>query len=485
MSISGSLFNALSGLNAASRAAEIVSSNVANANTEGYGVRRLNLSSQVLGGQGYGVQIGGVTRLVDEGIVEDRRIAEAGVGNGNTLSRFLSNLENIIGIPNQPGSLSGRLATFESALIEAGARPDSEARLANLLSAAQSVVQHLNTSSDAIQSARMDADRQIGIQVETLNSGLAGVRKLNSEIQEARARGQDPSSLMDLRQQTIDSISSIIPVRQFPRANDQVALFTPSGAILLDGPAAELKFSPTGFIVPEMTLGSGALSGLTINGSVARTDGPRSPIAGGSLAALFEIRDGRAITAQEQLDAVARDLVERFQDPALDASRSPGAAGLFTDNGAAFLVADEVALSSRLAIISSVDPAQGGGTWRLRDGIGAPTPGEAGNGDLLAAMNTALTANRIPASGGFSGSAHSASGLAAEYLSVVGADKRSVDAALSFSVTSFETLKLMELETGVDTDAELQKLMLVEQAYAANAKVMTTADEMLQMLMNM
>ena len=39
MTLSGSLSSALSGLNAASRAAEIVSTNIANAMTEGYGRR--------------------------------------------------------------------------------------------------------------------------------------------------------------------------------------------------------------------------------------------------------------------------------------------------------------------------------------------------------------------------------------------------------------------------------------------------------------
>ncbi|MCP5036719.1 MAG: flagellar hook-associated protein FlgK [Rhodobacteraceae bacterium] len=485
MTISGALFNALSGLTANSRAAELVSSNVANSTTEGYGMRELDLSSQVLAGSGYGVRTGTVVRIVDEGLIEDRRLAEAGVGNGNTLARFLSDLENIIGIPDQEGSLSGRLAAFESALIEAGARPDSQARLSNLLSAAQGVTQHLNASSDAIQTARMDADREIALQVDRLNAGLASVKNINYEIQTSLARGQDPSSLMDLRQQTIDDISSIVPLRQVPRSNGQVALFTPGGAILLDGRAAELEFSPTGFIVPEMTLASSALSGLTINDRDTRTSGGRSPIAGGSLAALFEIRDERAVSAQVQLDAMARDLVERFQDPALDATRAPGAAGLFTDADAAFLPADEVALSTRLSVNSVVDPDQGGALWRLRAGLGAAVPGDVGNGVLLADMATALTANRVPASGDITTAARSASGLAAEFLSLVGAGKRDVEYELGFSIATHETLKLLELETGVDTDVEMQKLMLVEQAYAANARVMTTADDMLQLLMQL
>jgi flagellar hook-associated protein 1 len=36
----------------------------------------------------------------------------------------------------------------------------------------------------------------------------------------------------------------------------------------------------------------------------------------------------------------------------------------------------------------------------------------------------------------------------------------------------------------VDTDAELQDLMLIEQHYAANARVMTVVDELMQRLLN-
>lgn len=37
----------------------------------------------------------------------------------------------------------------------------------------------------------------------------------------------------------------------------------------------------------------------------------------------------------------------------------------------------------------------------------------------------------------------------------------------------------MELADGVDTDAELQRLILVEQAYAANARIIEVVDEMM------
>lgn len=483
MSISTALFNSLSGLTAASRAAELVSSNVANAMTEGYGVRNLELSSRTVGLSGSGVHVDGVVRSVDEGLIESRRQAQSGVGYGDTLVGFLDNLERIIGTPDMPGSLSGRLAAFESALITASSDPSSDARLTTVLNAAQSLADHLKTTSGSIQAARMEADRDIATQVETLNKGLKSVEQINISIQQSIAHGKDPSALVDLRQRTIDELSSIVPMKQVPRANGKIALFTPGGAILLDGRAAELSFARTATIVPEMTQAGGGLSGLQINGNPVSSGGPRSPIAGGSLAALFEIRDEAAVSAQARLDAVARDLVERFQDPALDASRAPGDPGLFTDAGTAFAATNEVALSSRLSLNAAVDPDQGGAVWRLRDGLGATSPGEVGNGALLADLTGALTAARTTPSGGFSSTLRSASALASEYLSGIRANRADAELGLSHAAARLESLKLMEFETGVDTDAEMQKLLQIEQTFAANAKVMTAADEMIQLLM--
>ena len=485
MTLNSALYNALTGLSANSRAAHVVSSNVANATTEGYGARSLSLSSRTLGGAPSGVVIEGVTRHVDERLLGDRRLSDAAIGYGSTRSSFLEGLEKALGTPDQLGSLSGRLAQFEAALIEAAARPDSEAALNASLNAARNVVSHLKATSDHIQDARLAADQAIAQEVGQLNQGLKEVQDLNTKIQAAIVRGADPSGLMDQRQQAIDALSSIIPIKQVPRNGGQVALISSGGAILLDGRAAELEFSPVNTIVPEMTLGSGALSGLTINSQPIDTTTERNAITGGSLAAHFQVRDDLAVSAQEQLDAFARDLVERFQDPALDATRALGAPGLFTDAGAAFDPVDEIALSSRLTLNATVDPVQGGAIWRLRDGLGAAVPGNVGNAALLGSLIDALEAPKVAASGGFSGAARSSSGLASDLLNSVAATLHHSEAQLGFDSAQNDSLREMELAQGVDTDAEMQKLMIIEQAFAANAQVVTATDEMLQLLLSM
>lgn len=482
MSMSSALSNALSGLTASSRTANVISSNIANALTDGYGRREINLSSSVLGGGTAGVRIDGISRIVDQAVINDRRLADASLGASSTHAGFLDRIESVIGEPGDAGSLIDQLAELDSALIEAASRPDSETRLQNVVQSAKDVVDHINTISSEIQNQRTQADQSIAQQVDKLNSSLLQIKELNSAILTENTSGRDASALMDLRQQLIDDISSIVPLRTISRDHGQVALITTGGAILLDGRAAEIGFTPVGLITEDMTLAAGSLSGLTINGNAVSTGG-NGIMSGGSLTALFEVRDELATTAQADLDSVARDLIERFQDPTVDSTLGATDAGLFTDSGAFFDPANEAGLSTRLSLNTLVDPDAGGAVWRLRDGLGATTQGEVGNAALLQNLSSALTETHSPVSGSITNSSRSISGLVSDFLSVISADRQTAETQIAFSATKVDTLKAQELESGVDTDYELQLLLLVEQSFAANARVMQTIDELIQTLL--
>ena len=482
MGLSATLSNALSGLTAASRAAEIVSANVSNAQTEGYGRRELMLTSATLGGSGGGVAVSGVVRSIDQHTIGERRLADAALGQSGAGVAFFDRLEMLVGLPDDPASLAAKTTQLQAVLLEAASRPDSDTRLDAILAAATGLSDHLNSASDQVQNLRMDADREIGQQVKTLNESLVRIADLNYEIRLQIGGGNDASGLMDQRQQLIDRVATIVPLNEVPRDNGQIALYTPGGAILLDGKPAEISFTTVGVIVPQMTQASGALSGLLINGqSISTTD--NGPLSGGSLIELFAVRDDYATTAQSQLDAVARDLVERFADPLVDPTLALGSPGLFTDAGGVLNVANEVGLSGRLKINALVDPAAGGEIRLLRDGLGASVPGPVGNASIIQAMNDALEAPKIPASGGFSGAARSAVGLAGDFISHVNGKLRGAEANQSFASAKHDALKTIELRSGVDTDQEMQQLLLIERAYSANARVISTVDDMIQTLL--
>lgn len=484
MSISSSLNNALSGLNIAARSAEIVSANVANSLTDGYGRRTLEVGSVSLGGSGAGVRAVGVHRSVDHAVISERRLADAELGDQSARANFLQNLENAIGQPDDLGSLTGLLAQLDSNLIEAASRPDSAVRLNAVFEAASGVTNHINSISSEIQQLRLKADHEIVGQVESLNAGLSKVKKLNIDIRKFIGAGRDATALMDQRQQQIDRISSIVPLRTAMRDHGQIALYTTGGAILLDGSAAEIGFVSVNTVVPEMTQASGGLSGLTINGNPIST-GARSSLTGGSLAGLFAVRDELSVTAQSNLDAVARDLIERFADTNVDPTLGIGDAGLFTDAGIAFDAMNEIGVSERLSINALVDPSNGGDLWKLRDGLGATVSGPPGDSARLTALGNALTNIRAPMSDEFLGSSRSAAGLSGEFLSLVHSNLQSTQDEQSFASAQVSTLKTIELQGGVDTDQELQQLLLIEQAFSANARVISTADDMIQTLLRL
>ena len=484
MSISSSLVNALSGLNAAARLADVVASNTANAMTEGYARRELSLSSKSLGGDGAGVRIDGVNRVTNAVVQRDLRLANSAAEGASVRADFYARIETSLGLPEDAYSLSSKLANFESALIEASSRPDSESRLNAVLKAAQEITNHLNATAGTLEDIRREADQEIADQVDTLNSALVEVDELNAKILAQKSAGRDATALMDQRDVLIDTISNILPVRVETRDHDQVALYTSGGAILLEGTPAQVGFEATGFISADMTLASGALSGLTLNGRpISSKD--TGVLGGGSLGALFEIRDELAPAAQTQIDAFARDLIERFADPAMDTTLNAGDAGLFTDNGFAFDSANELGLAGRINVSALVDPAQGGAVWKLRDGLGATSAGDPGNATLLTAMANTLETARLPASGRFSDGPNSTADLAADLLSQISGGRVFAEDTQTYRVAQQGALHEMALADGVDTDYEMQMLLQVEQVYSANARVIQTIDALISQMLEL
>ncbi len=480
MTITSAFNSALSGLTATRFATSLVSENIANALTPGYARRTLALSNG--GDSTPGVRVDGVRRHADPLLIANRRGADAGHGYAQTTHAFLAGVADLVGTPGETGSLSDRLARFHASLGQAASRPDSATRLQSVATSAGDLVTAIAAASDGVLEMRRRADAGISDMADRMNRSLEQVEALNARIVANRAAGIETAGLQDRRRVLIDDINRMVPLRVIERDSGQVALYAEGGTILLDGSAARLGFARTPNLMPHMTQENGLLSGLTVNGLAIDT-GPAGGLRGGVLAAQFELRDRHATAAQADLDAFARDLVERFQDPAVDPTLAPGDAGLFTDAGLAFDPADETGLSRRLALNPAVDPAAGGEVRRLRDGLQSAAPGAVGDATLLQAMSAALDASRVAGSGTFAAGPQTSATLLSGLVS--GVASRDSDAAreLSFAASGLSEMKRLELSDGVDTDAELQTLMLMEKAYEANARVMQTLDDLMETLL--
>lgn len=480
MSINSAISNALSGLNASARNAAVVSNNISNAYTEGFGRREIELAAngRATGG---GVRVLGVTRYMNQVILGDRRDSDATLARAEAQSAFLQTVQNALGAPGEPGSLTELVAELESALISAADQPESVNRLQQTVDRMNQLTDRLRQTSQVVQRERSSAEAAIAQAVTDLNADLARIEQLNIDIRKATLLGDTGTNLFDERQRLIDRVAELVPVREIDRGNNVVALLTDNG-LLLDGPAPTIGFDEANVITPYLSYPAN-LSGLTVNDIAIDVTRDRHLLSGGRLDGLFAVRDALGPEVQNRLDGFARDLIERFQDPAADPTLAAGDAGLFTDSGAAFDAVNLLGLSSRIGVNANVDPLQGGEVWRLRDGLNAATQGNTGDARGLQRLSTALGSLVVPVSGGFGAGAQTATSLAGEVITSVGGVLDLAQSDATYARARSEALDVRLKEDGVDTDAELQKLLLLEQAYAANARVIQTAQTMLDRLL--
>lgn len=480
MSISQAFSNALTGLSANSRMAEVVSSNLANAMTDGYARRTVELSSQDLGGHGAGVRVDGITRQINRAVLSDRRNAGAAMSGVDAMTDMLRRVEDLIGGSGENTGLAADVARLEEAFVAAGADPASPIRLEAIVDRLSDLATALNRAGDSVQTFRQEVDAQISAQIETLNTSLEQVAKLNGDITRAIYSGLDPSALIDQRQIVIDRVAELVPLREMDRQGGQVALVGLGGIVLLDGKPNPFEFAPSPTIEAGMSFDSGALSGITRRGEPIDTVGGLRKFAGGAIEASLRLRDEVLPQTQEGLDRFARDLLERFAHSSRDPTLAPGAPGLFTDAGIAFDPLDEMGLSSRISVNSLLVPSQGGDPALVRDGLGSAGIGSVGNAAQIDRWLQALEA-RLTAAPGLP--SEDTAGRVADLQSRMSTARINMEDRLAFESARWETLREKELSYGVDSDQEMQTLMQIEQAYSANARVIQTLDSMIRTLM--
>ncbi len=478
MSLTHSIANALSGLQASARGVQTASSNIANAMVEGYAPRQLTLAHAA--GVGGGVRIAGIMRDADPALNGMLRQSGAEQAASTTASGFWDRLAGAIGETGSGASLTGRISAFENALSEAADRPDLDYLLTAAARAADALAGGFNQVSDDVRAQRQEADAAIARDVAAFNRGLEQVARLNADILRQQARGDPALDLAERREMLVTELSEIVPLREQPRPDGRIALFSAGGQMLLDGTRPmRLGFAPTAMISAGMTIEGGQLSGLTLDGQPVRS-GPEAPLGGGRLGAYFDLRDNLAPAAQGQLDRFAADMIARFSAPGVDPSLPAGAPGLFTDGGAVPGDPPAPGLAGRLTLNPALTASGGNESWRLRDGLGASGPGVVGD---PAQLQRWLAAAEAPQAAGSGGTQRSLAAHAGALIGAVGKSRQDATMSQAHAQTRHEVLHEKMLAGGVDTDAELQRLLVLEKAYAANARVVQVADDLMRRLL--
>ena len=468
MSLSGALNSATAGLHTTQGQSRIAADNVSNAMTPGY-VRREAVLVTASGGQG-GAVISEVRREVDATLQRMSRLENSRMTQYQSIQEGLTTYTAYLGQPGDGTSPADRFNDFQNSLTTLVNMPSSNGAQTSVALAAEDLVRSVKGAATTLSTTLNDVNMEIRYEVADLNTALYQLRDLN-----ASGSGFTPGSLeaaqFDEKVDTIlDQISGIVDTRIHRSSNGSISLYTVSGAALLEGRVVQdVTFNPS-----DGTLMAGNQDITPFK------DGVRG-IQHGSLAGLSELKRETIPQFSQQLDEYARGLIQTFEEA--DASLAPGEAGLFTDNGNAFDPANITGLASRLQINSKISSTGDAEVWRIRDGLGATSPGAGSETVQINAFLAGLDTSMNAATGTGIPAEVTLRDFSAEMITSQAATRARAENDFNAAASAAEVVMSARRNSeGVNIDDEMQQLLLIEQSYAANSRVLTAVSEMIDTL---
>lgn len=421
---------------------DVVSQNIANANTPGY-TRQASQQASVDGVSGVpsiytrpaglgGVSVTGTARLTDPILDARARTEHARGAAADASAAQLTAIEKVFPEPSDNG-LAEQLNNFWTAWAPVANDPGSDAPRTVLLQSAATVTSTLNSMSTSLANVATSTAQSLQQNLDAANAAATQLAGLNSQIAIASATGTNANALLDQRDQLLGQLSAYVGATATINANGSADV-TVSGQSLVAG---------------------NATSAITVDAAYqVSVGGTMLTLAAGTAAS-----DVTGLTAtipgyQAQLDAVANSLsgaVNAVQAAGYDRAGDPGAP-LFSGTGAAGIA---VAITDPTLIAASSTPGAnlGGSNALTAAGLGL----SAGGPDQL---YTALV-----------GKIGSASALAQQ--------QQATQSSITTSVDNQRTSI-----SGVSYDEEVSNLLTYQRAFQASSRVLTTLDGLLDTLIN-
>lgn len=250
MSLTGTLSNALTGLNAAQASINSVAHNIVNANTEGYVRKTLSQESIILQDRGAGVQIGVSERLADEFLIEEARRQATITGKSLVLDKYHSLAQDSFGNPASSFDIGSLIGTVSASLEAFTSDHQTSALAHDVINSASELTSTIDQLAASVQRLRGEADQEIERVVNDINADLKAIDALNIEIARVQNSGDTNPELFDKRDLIVKQLSEKIEIDTYTQGDNVIAIYTARGEALLDNSPRILHHDSTGYIAP-------------------------------------------------------------------------------------------------------------------------------------------------------------------------------------------------------------------------------------------
>jgi flagellar hook-associated protein 1 FlgK len=444
--------------------------NIANSKTDGFSRQRVQTETatphpgpgnNIIGG---GTLIARTERVNDEYIEKQIRNAGRDMAKYEEKEVVLRQAEDIFNEMDGQG-LNRLVAKFFNEFRKLSNDPDSEAVRQSVRESSQSMVNDFHRLRNEVIEVQSHIDARIDGDISQINAIAKNVASLNQQIKQLEITGGQANDLQDKRDLALKNLSQFMDLAMYQDKDGSYTVDVKGMGPLVCGNNHETFGSQRG---PADDQGKQTNS-LEITTTASASPNVTHRIQGGKLGALVEARDKTLSTVLDRLDELAHTITNAVNEVHEQGFTRTGNQGISffkqldgKERASAFIeLSDE--LKSSVNNIATAAEADSPGDNRIAialSGIQHQHLMEDGKATLDDYYNSIVSDI---------GTANSSNKNAMN-------QQKDVVAQLS---------KMREQISGVSIDEETANIMQFQQAFAANAKVIQVADEMLKEVLDL
>ena len=467
MGLSSILSVAATGLNAVQNQLQWRTDNINNSTNANYSRRDPTTVSTGV----HGVTVT-IARANDAGLTTQYLDASSQSSASSTTSDYFSRLGDVMGTSQSTPYLQQAADNFTAAWEAYETDTSSTTSEAQVISSGQALATTVTNGAQQISQIAVEAKSTAGDTVTSLNGKLSDLSAINKKISADPNAATDQPDLLDQRDSLVNDISGLVGVTSVTHSDGSIALYTKTGSVLVDKEANQFQWNTN----------NGAQAYISLAGTNAAAPGMNASFTGGSLGATLNFLDpstnssdpnvGMLAKAQAQLDGFASHLADATSPNSFEGAYDAATSDRTTDIANGFFSIDNSGVLSPSQSLA-VDPGLVGGTATVKRQSASPVIAQ-----LTAATRSMNTAGVNASSVTYSGLASAIAGYQTDSQAASSTDST----RLSTTTTAIQTR--LTSETGVNMDTEMAQMTVLQNSYAANAKVITTVQAMFDVLLN-
>jgi flagellar hook-associated protein 1 FlgK len=438
----------------------VTGNNIANVNTPGYSRQRLNLSSDVplntgIGPVGSGVTANEIERVYDRFLGVQINNETQSLGQWEAYKDSVERVEMVFDESGGYG-LNQVMSEFWNSWQDLTNNPSGSIERTILVAKSEMLTATLSQNYEDLQQIQRNIDSNIEGAVGEINRLSQNMVDLNQKIIQTELGGHTANEYRDQRDLVLKELSELIDISSFEDANGGVTVSVGSGQVLVEGTHTyTLSTQPDASGHRDITWIDSSGNSVIISNDISK----------GKLKGWLDARDVDINDSLNKLDTLAQNLMTAVNPLHANGYGLDGSTG------------NDFFTGSATAVGIQVNPLIAGDTKLIAAAQGADKPGDNSNAITIANLQDAPTMNGGTVTFG------------AYYDSMVSDAGLAVQQATSYyghqSQMVLQVENYRESISGVSIDEETVNLIKYQNAYQAAAKLINTADEMMETILSM